>query len=104
MLKQAFLAHFEPVVMHFGPWKIPKCLEDGPLWDLKWVKNWSKTRFSKSDRGLFGMLKQIFLAHFEPKLTLVPSVLLLNCPCCERQVPQDEALHKSRLLRAKIVY
>ena len=26
-LKQLFLAHFEPVVTRFGPWKIPKCLE-----------------------------------------------------------------------------
>ena len=24
----------------------------------------------------------------------------MNCPCCERQIPQDEALYKSRLLRA----
>ena len=30
MLKQVFLANFEPVVMHFGPWKIPKCFENGP--------------------------------------------------------------------------
>ena len=39
MLKQVFLAHFEPVVTCFGPWKIPKCLENGPFWDQKWVKN-----------------------------------------------------------------
>ena len=56
MLKQVFLAHFEPDVMRFGPWKIPKCLENGPLWDQKWVKNASKTRFSKSDPGPFGMI------------------------------------------------
>ena len=24
MLKQVFLAHFDPVLAHFGPWKIPK--------------------------------------------------------------------------------
>ena len=35
MLKQLFLAHFEPVVTHFGPWSIPKCFEHGSLWDLK---------------------------------------------------------------------
>ena len=69
MLKQVFLAHFGPVVTHFGPWKIPKCLENGPPWDQKWVQNGSKTRFSKSDPGPFGMLKQMFLAHFEPNLT-----------------------------------
>ena len=66
MLKQVFLARFEPVVARYGPWKIPKCLENGPFWDQKWVKNGSKTHFSKSYRGPFGMLKQVFLAHFEP--------------------------------------
>ena len=69
MLKQVFLARFEPVVTRFGPWKIPKCLENGPFWDQKWVKNGSKTRFSKSDPQPFGMLKQVFLAHFEPVVT-----------------------------------
>ena len=69
MLKQVFLARFEPVVTCFGPWKIPKCLENGPFQDQKWVENGSKTRFSKSDRGPFGMLKQVFLAHFEPVVT-----------------------------------
>ena len=39
MLKQVFLDHFELVVAHFGPLKIPKCLEDARFWDQKWVKN-----------------------------------------------------------------
>ena len=69
MLKQVFLAHLEPVVTHFGTWKIPKCLENGPIWDKKWVKKGLKTRFSKSDPGPFGMLKQVFLDHFEPVVT-----------------------------------
>ena len=46
MLKQVVLAHFEPVVARFGPWKIPKCLENQPFWDQKWVQNGSTTRFS----------------------------------------------------------
>ena len=66
MLKQVFLACYEPVVTRFGPWKIPTCLENGSFWDQKWVKNGSKTRFFKDDPGLFRMLKQMFLAHFEP--------------------------------------
>ena len=42
-LKQVFLDHFELVVVaHFGPPKIPKCLENGLFWDQKWVKNGSK--------------------------------------------------------------
>ena len=69
MLKQVFLARCEPMVTHFGPWKIPKCLEKGPFWDQKWVKNGSKTRFSRSDTRPFGMLEQVFLAHFEPVVT-----------------------------------
>ena len=69
MLKQVILARFEPVVAHFGPWKIPKCLENGPFWNQKWVKNASKTHLSKSDPGPFGMLKQVFLAHFQPLMT-----------------------------------
>ena len=39
MLKQVFLDCFELVVAHFGPPKIPKCLENGLFWDQKWVKN-----------------------------------------------------------------
>ena len=66
MLKQVFLAHVEPVVMRFGPWKMPKCFEKGPFRDQKWVKNGSKACFSKSDPRPFGMLKQVFLAHVEP--------------------------------------
>ena len=69
MLKQAFLSRFEPVVTRFGPRKIPKCLENGPFQDQKWVKNGSKSRFSKSDPGPFGMLKQLLLAHVEPVVT-----------------------------------
>ena len=33
MLKQVFLARFEREVTRFGPWKIPKCLQNGPFWD-----------------------------------------------------------------------
>ena len=69
MLRQVFLARFEPVVTRFGQWKIPKCLENGPFWNQKCVKNGSKAHFSKSDPGPFGMLKQVFLAHFEPLVT-----------------------------------
>ena len=47
MLKQVILAHFEPLLTRFGPWKIPKCLESGPYWDQKWVKNGSKRVFPK---------------------------------------------------------
>ena len=64
-----FLLRFEPVGTRFGPWKMPKCLEKGPFRDQKWVKNGSKMHFSKSDRGPFGMLKQVFLGRFEPVVT-----------------------------------
>ena len=79
MLKQVFSAHLEPVVTRFGPWKIPKCFENGALWDLKWVKNGSKTRFSARDVGPFGMLKQVFLAHLEPVVTRLGAWKIPRC-------------------------
>ena len=65
MPPQVFLTDLEPVVMRVGPWKLPKSLEKGQFCDQKWVKNGSKTFFSKSDPRPFGMLKQVFSAHFE---------------------------------------
>ena len=43
-LKQVFLDRFDLVVAHFGPPKMPKCLENGlfvlgPKMGQKWVKN-----------------------------------------------------------------
>ena len=69
MLKQVFLARFELVVTRFGPWKIPKCLENGLFWDQKLVKKGSKAHFSKSDPRPVGMLKQVFLTRFESVVT-----------------------------------
>ena len=80
MLKQVFLAYFE--VACFGPWKIPKCLENGSFWDQKWVKNGSKTCFSTSDPGPLGLLKQVFLAHFEPVLTEFSPFRHVYAPSC----------------------
>ena len=82
MLKQVFLGRFEPVVARFAPWKIPKCLEHGPFWDQQWVKNGSKPRFSKSVPGPFGMLKQVFLARFEPVLTEFSPFHHMYAPLC----------------------
>ena len=44
-LKQVFLDRLELVVAHFGPLKIPKCLENGLFWDPKWVKMGQKRIF-----------------------------------------------------------
>ena len=66
---KCFSAVLSPWWRVLGHGKSPKCLENGPFWDQKWVKNGSKTRFSKSDPGPFGVLKQVFLARFEPVLT-----------------------------------
>ena len=60
MLKQVFLARFEPEITRFASWKMPKCLENGPLWDQKWVKNGSKMCLSKNDPRPFRMLKEVF--------------------------------------------
>ena len=58
-LKQVFLDRFELVVARFGPPKIPKCLENGLFWDQKWVKNGSKTHFSKPHPRPFGVHKRV---------------------------------------------
>ena len=79
MLKQVFLAHFKPESMRFGPCKIPKCLEKGPSWDQKGVKNGSKMRHSLSYLGPFGMLKQVILAHFEPMVTRFGASKIPKC-------------------------
>ena len=44
-LKQVFLDRFELVAAHFGPPKIPKCLDSGLCCDQKWVKKWLKNAF-----------------------------------------------------------
>ena len=82
MLKQVFLAHFELVVTRFGPWKIPKCLENGPLGDQKPVKTRSKTCFAKSDPGPFAMLRQVVLGHFEPVLNEFRPFRHMYAPSC----------------------
>ena len=55
MLKQVFLDCFELVVAHFGPPKIPKCLERcavlGPKMGRKWVKN---AFFQNSSHTIWG--------------------------------------------------
>ena len=58
-LKQVFLDRFELVVAHFGAPKIPKCLGNGLFWDQKWVKNGSKTHFSKPHPRPFGVHKRV---------------------------------------------
>ena len=54
-----FLAHCEPKITCFGPWKRPKSLENGPLWDQKWIKTGSKTCSSVSDPGPLGVHKHV---------------------------------------------
>ena len=44
----------------------------------KWVKN----AFSKSDPGPFGMLKQVFLAHFELVLNAFSPFHHMYAPFC----------------------
>ena len=58
-LKQVFLGCFELVAAQFGPPKIPKCLESGLCCDQKWVKNGSKTHFSKPHPRPFGVHKRV---------------------------------------------
>ena len=52
-------SRFELVVAHFGPPKIPICVESGLFWNKNWVKNGSKMCFSKNDPRPFGVHKQV---------------------------------------------
>ena len=47
MLKQVVLAHFEPVATGFGPWNIPKCIENGLFWDQNGSKMGQQRVFPK---------------------------------------------------------
>ena len=81
-VKRVFLGRCEPVVVRFRPLRIPKCPENGLFWDQKWVKNRSKTCFSTSDPRPFGMLKHVFLAHFEPVWTEFSHLHHVYAPRC----------------------
>ena len=59
MPKQLSLARFELVMTHFGHLKILKCLQNGPFWDQKRVKNGSKMCCSKSDTGALEGPKEV---------------------------------------------
>ena len=45
--EQVKWALFEPIASSFGHSKVTKCLEKGPFWDQKSVKNGSKMCFPK---------------------------------------------------------
>ena len=81
-LKQVFLANFDPIGMRFGAWKIPKCLENVPLWEPKLVKNGSQARFCKSEIRPFGLHKQLTLAHLKPVLTQFNRFRHMYAPSC----------------------
>ena len=66
MLEQVFLDGFEPVVTRLGPWKIPKCLENGPFSDQKWVKMGQKRVFPKVILDHLGCSNK----YFQPILRL----------------------------------
>ena len=82
MLKQVVLAHFEPVGARFGPCKIPKCLENGPFWDQKWVKNGSKRVSPKVIPDHLGCSNKCFELTFEPVLMELSPYHHVYAPRC----------------------
>ena len=66
MLTQVFFTPFSARGDAFWRTEIPKCLENGPFLDQRWVKNGSKKYFSKSDPAPLGVLRKVFSAHVEP--------------------------------------
>ena len=100
-----------------------KCLDPHPIWALQLCKNALKitvhavsAKFRKTRRYIkvvccvlmihphIRLGSAIMLKCLDPHpvwaLQLCKNALKMNCPCCERQIPQDEALYKSRLFRA----
>ena len=59
MLRQVSLDCFELVVAHFGPPKMPKCLENGLFWDQNGSKMGQKCIFSKTHHTPFGVHKRV---------------------------------------------
>ena len=57
--KQVEWALFEPTASHFGHSKSQNALKMRCFGTKKWVKNGSKTCFSKEALGLFGVHKQV---------------------------------------------
>ena len=57
MPKQVFLARFE-LLAHFGPPKIPKCLENGLFWDKNESKMGQKCVFPKMILDHLGCLNK----------------------------------------------
>ena len=67
--KQLECVHFEAILSNFGPSQGRKGLENGPIWDHKWLKKGSNTWLSKRDLGPVVVLKWMNLALFEPVLS-----------------------------------
>ena len=107
-LKQVFLDRFELVVANFGRPKIPNCLENGLLWDQKWVKNGSKTRLSKPHLGPFGVHQRVKWAHCEPILghfgpsevqkALKVGLVVMGLPCKPISLCQEPSMCESFLM------
>ena len=55
-------------------------------------QKWVKTRFSKSDPRLFGMLKKVFLARFEPVLMEFSPFHHMYAPLCALRTYQERAV------------
>ena len=67
--KQVERAHFKPMLGNFGPSQGRKGLENGPIWDHKWLKNGSKPWFWKNDPIPVVVPKRMNATHFEPLLS-----------------------------------
>ena len=101
MLKQMFFARFEPVVTRSGAWKIPKCLENGPFWDQRWVKKGSKTRFSNVARGGGGVLEENTTGSLQSCRAPVQPLLRRAVACTRlRNAPMGVRTYKKPLVPA----
>ena len=57
------------MLSNFGPSQGRRGLENGSIWDHKWLKNGSQPWFSKNDPSPVVVPKRMTIAHFEPLLS-----------------------------------
>ena len=76
---------FSPILSHWlqvlAHGKCQNGLQMGPFGTKKFGQNGSRTCFSKSNHRPFGMLKQVFLAHFERVIDVFWPMEKAKMPC-----------------------
>ena len=79
MLKQVFLAHFDPVGTFFSSRRIPTCLENGPFLDPKMAQKWVENVFFQKRSWTVRDVQTSVLSPFQPVVTRFGPQKIPNC-------------------------